>query len=960
MLNNQQRREILNAAKATGHQGSVLDLFAQAEAGVDVPTLLHAEQDAKRRMEAQQMQIARTQQEQQVGLREEHARGNTGASMAFPDVAPNASFNTKGMKVPINISKFDQQGHLVQSFKDVPPGVQNLPTGPGRGTVIETPAYKYGGYKQKYQNGGTEDPDAKALKTWNAARLATRRFDDQLGGGKLEALNKNLDTVTRLSRDEIDAAGHDTSGARGMYVSDMHSYFAEPTLFQRGTEFAKTLMGYDPSNTNIHELTHAMTKGTYSTPQIKAIQNIPIGTGEYYNKPELYGYDADPEEIYAQLMELRIKNKLDPNKVYTEEDLPELKKLIEKQGPRGMFGLEVYEDKELLRLMNEVADRGEAPALDMAKYGGPRKYQNAGFLTQNIDGFPLYRDLLTGETTPSPSHGYYARAYEGGQPAVGYYPGIPLGLGEAEVVAKKGKYSEAQQAKMRELMANNPDLTDDEIRAQVGAPQGQSIFDKTMSGLDSIEGAVGKTGGGILGQYDPTDPGNKALQDKINESRKNVAIGLSPFMAIPALSIAGPMVVEAGISGIPSLTRTATQAPRYFGNKFLTHTGQALTGVEGGFGSYLGAMRSGQMTTQGLTQLSNYQRAKSGLMSTYYAKSLLGIPGAYNKMYEGASSEFAGKGDLGTRSRFVEGFADVLPYSKGAGFLRNQVLGGATPLEFTKLADAYSRGDYTEMGARGLAFGIKGDQSKTIDEGRDFLATLVSTGRKLGLYDQPVEAVGDLASDAYTGTKNYVTDLLDTYKNFGTGDQDYQDFLTGQETERVNPSDQRMGGPRMYQNGGTIKRGRKKHARSSRQYAHYVEGQPKGSKSTHLMATYESDGKYYVAPTITTNKDGYKKQSFDEALAAGEVYEFKNKRMADRFAQGSWKKKKMQNGGPADVDPVEDYVRKYLNDKFNIDYDKLLDNQKQELRRRAIQDARYLEQTKTRPDLYPELNFNKS
>ena len=67
-----------------------------------------------------------------------------------------------------------------------------------------------------------------------------------------------------------------------------------------------------------------------------------------------------------------------------------------------------------------------------------------------------------------------------------------------------------------------------------------------------------------------------------------------------------------------------------------------------------------------------------------------------------------------------------------------------------------------------------------------------------------------------------------------------------------------------------------------------------------------------------------------------------------------------QTGGPADVDPVEDYVRRYLNDKFNIDYDKLLDNQKQELRRRAIQDARYLEQTKTRPDLYPELNFNKS
>jgi hypothetical protein len=71
-----------------------------------------------------------------------------------------------------------------------------------------------------------------------------------------------------------------------------------------------------------------------------------------------------------------------------------------------------------------------------------------------------------------------------------------------------------------------------------------------------------------------------------------------------------------------------------------------------------------------------------------------------------------------------------------------------------------------------------------------------------------------------------------------------------------------------------------------------VEGEPAGSKSTHLMATFEEDGKYYAAPTITTNKEGYRDQSFDEALAAGEVYEFKNPRRAERFAYGSWKKGK--------------------------------------------------------------------
>lgn len=155
MLNNQTRRQILSEARQTGFQGSVLDLFQLAEQGADVSGMLQSEAQAKQQQ--QQMQVAQTAQEQEVGLREEHARGNTDASMAFPDVAPNQAFNTEGMKVPINISKVDEQGHLVQSFNNVPPGIKNLPTGPKRGTVIETPAYKnggYKGYKQKYQSAG--------------------------------------------------------------------------------------------------------------------------------------------------------------------------------------------------------------------------------------------------------------------------------------------------------------------------------------------------------------------------------------------------------------------------------------------------------------------------------------------------------------------------------------------------------------------------------------------------------------------------------------------------------------------------------------------------------------------------------------------------------------------------------------------------------------------------------------
>ena len=105
MLDNKRRRDILDQARASNYEGSVLDLYAHAAQGGDVSQLLQPEQP---------MMTANTPEQQEVGLREQHAQGNTGASMAFPNVEPNTSFNTKGMKVPIDITKYDDQGHLVQ------------------------------------------------------------------------------------------------------------------------------------------------------------------------------------------------------------------------------------------------------------------------------------------------------------------------------------------------------------------------------------------------------------------------------------------------------------------------------------------------------------------------------------------------------------------------------------------------------------------------------------------------------------------------------------------------------------------------------------------------------------------------------------------------------------------------------------------------------------------------------
>lgn len=72
---------------------------------------------------------------------------------------------------------------------------------------------------------------------------------------------------------------------------------------------------------------------------------------------------------------------------------------------------------------------------------------------------------------------------------------------------------------------------------------------------------------------------------------------------------------------------------------------------------------------------------------------------------------------------------------------------------------------------------------------------------------------------------------------------------------------------------------------------------PTSANETHRMGLW-TDGpedkptEYIVAPTIRpVDREGnYVPQSINEAEQRGETFEFKNKRIAERFAYGSWKK----------------------------------------------------------------------
>jgi uncharacterized membrane protein (UPF0127 family) len=130
-MTNEERRNLLDRYKTSDFPGSITEVFSAARRGVDLIGQFEQQNN---------IQVANTPKQYEQGLRPAHQAGDINRSMVFPDVPPNTSFNTMGMKAPINIQKFDNQGHLVKSYENVPPGIQSLPTGPQRGTVIETPA----------------------------------------------------------------------------------------------------------------------------------------------------------------------------------------------------------------------------------------------------------------------------------------------------------------------------------------------------------------------------------------------------------------------------------------------------------------------------------------------------------------------------------------------------------------------------------------------------------------------------------------------------------------------------------------------------------------------------------------------------------------------------------------------------------------------------------------------------
>jgi uncharacterized membrane protein (UPF0127 family) len=218
-MDNATRRQLLNRHRASGFPGSILDVYNAYSQGVDLIGQFEQQNN---------IEVARTPEQQQQGLRPAHQAGDINKSMIFPNVPPNTPFTTEGMKAPINIEKYDEQGHLVKSYENVPPGVRNLPTGPQRGTVIETPANMQGGGVRKYQNAGVtispEEYEAKldaAINKYGDVGLSFDPVSQEFAPG-----------VQMLDPAEV-AADFDLDNAS---MQARNNYFAYKNLGQQGLQ----------------------------------------------------------------------------------------------------------------------------------------------------------------------------------------------------------------------------------------------------------------------------------------------------------------------------------------------------------------------------------------------------------------------------------------------------------------------------------------------------------------------------------------------------------------------------------------------------------------------------------------------------------------------------------------------------------------------------------------------------
>lgn len=231
------------------------------------------------------------------------------------------------------------------------------------------------------------------LDTWNASRLATGRYNNQLGDGRIERQAESRNTAREFhspigfamnygkraairtpSMSDTDYRKEIARNAQSMklrlntpetgqgviggaYHAPTHSSYINQE------EFAKD------ATVRTHENAHA----SRATEQEQVISDI-LGSSSSST------YLRRPTEVYSRLMQFRQANNLDPNTVYDKDSFRELRKTAIDYNL-----INTFKEDEVIDLLNNVAMRNDPNQLNLnninlntvpvyaAKYGTKRK-----------------------------------------------------------------------------------------------------------------------------------------------------------------------------------------------------------------------------------------------------------------------------------------------------------------------------------------------------------------------------------------------------------------------------------------------------------------------------------------------------------------------------------------------------------------------------------------------------------
>lgn len=251
----------------------------------------------------------------------------------------------------------------------------------------------HGNINKKPLGGNLPTNQNDFLDTWNSSRLATGRYNNQLGDGRLERQAESRNTAREFHSPIGFAMNYGKRAAirtPSMSDTDYRKEIARNAQSMKlrlntpetgqgvigGAYHAPTHSSYvnqeeftkDPT-VRTHENAHA----SRATEQEQVISDI-LGSSSSST------YLRRPTEVYSRLMQFRQANNLDPNTVYDKDSFRELRKTAIDYNL-----INTFKEDEVIDLLNNVAMRNDPNQLNLnninlntvpvyaAKYGTKRK-----------------------------------------------------------------------------------------------------------------------------------------------------------------------------------------------------------------------------------------------------------------------------------------------------------------------------------------------------------------------------------------------------------------------------------------------------------------------------------------------------------------------------------------------------------------------------------------------------------